>query len=143
VLLIIVVPTQHGLAVVAAGPQPARVRSRLHATLNLSCLIATVVLLAACVVWREAIYLTLAPLGFAVGLRNMHYASQRAATPRDWEREHLTSLITAGVGVHTALLVFGVSRTLGLTLSPVGQLVLWIGPALIGLPIVLWLRSRR
>ena len=35
VLLIIVGPVQHGLAVVAAGPNPARVRSRAHAGVNI------------------------------------------------------------------------------------------------------------
>ncbi len=143
VLLIIVAPTQHGIAVVAAGPAPARVRSRFHATLNLSCLVGTVMLLAACVSWQRFIFLTLAPIGFAIGLRNLSYASRPSATSGDWEREHLTSLVTAGVTMHTALFVFGASRTLGLVLSGPAEMLLWLLPTLIGLPIILWLRSRR
>jgi hypothetical protein len=143
VLLIIVAPAQHGVAVVAAGPTPARVRSRLHAALNLSCLAGTVLLLAASVVWQRWIFLTLAPIGFAIGLRNVSYASRASATSIDWEREHLTSLVTAGVTMHTALLVFGTSRTLGLVLTGPAGLLPWVLPAVIGLPIVLWLRARR
>jgi len=143
VLLIIVAPAQHGIAVVAAGPSPARVRSRLHAALNLSCLAGTVLLLAACVSWQRWIFLTLAPIGFAIGLRNLSYASRRSATSSAWEREHLTSLVTAGVTMHTALLVFGASRTLGLVLSGPAEVLLWLLPTVIGLPIILWLRSRR
>ncbi len=79
VLLIIVAPAQHGIAVVAAGPSPARVRSRLHATLNLSCLAGTVLLLAASVTWQRWIFLTLAPIGFTIGLRNLSYASRRVS----------------------------------------------------------------
>jgi hypothetical protein len=142
-LLLIVAPAHHGTAVIAAGPAPARLRSRLHATLNLSCLAGAVVLLAACVVWQRWIYLILAPVGFVVGVRNMSYASRASATPSEWEREHLTSLITAGMTVHTALIVFGVTRTLGVDLSTPGEVLLWLLPAFVGAPAIVWLRSRR
>jgi hypothetical protein len=142
-LLIIVTPAQHGLAVVAAGPVPARIRSRLHATLNLSCLAGTVLLLAASVVWQRATFLTVAPIGFAIGLRNMSYASRTAATSRQWEREHLTSLLTAGAVMHTALLVFGVTRTFEVAPSLPAELALWVLPALVAAPAIVWLRSRR
>jgi hypothetical protein len=142
-LLIIVTPTQHGLAVVRAGPAPARVRSRRHATLNLLCLAGTVLLLAACVVWQRWPFLILAPIGFTIGLRNMRYASRASATSSEWEREHLTSLITTGVMVHTALLMFGATRTLGLEVSGPAEALLWLLPAVVGAPAILWLRSRR
>ena len=142
-LLVIVTPTQHGLAVVAAGPVPARIRSRLHAALNLLCLVGTMLLLAASVVWQRGTVLVLAPMGFAIGVRNMSYASRSTATSIEWEREHLTSLLTAGVTMHTALLVFGVTRTLGLTPSVSSELVLWVLPAMVGAPVIVWLRSRR
>jgi hypothetical protein len=143
VLLIIMAPAQHGIAVVAAGPAPARIRSRLHATLNLSCLVGTVLLLAASVTWQRWVVLTLAPIGFTIGLRNISYASRPSATSSEWEREHLTSLVTAGVTVHTALLVFGTSRTLGLSLSGPLEVLLWLFPTIVGGPVILWLRSRR
>jgi hypothetical protein len=143
VLLVIVAPAQHGLAVVAAGPVPERIRSRLHAALNLLCLAGTVLLLAASVVWQRWVFLTLAPIGFAVGLRNMSYASRASATSSEWEREHLTSMVTAGITMHTALLVFGTSRTLGLVLAGPAGLLPWVLPSVIGLPIIFWLRARR
>jgi hypothetical protein len=143
VLLIIVAPAHHGVAVVAAGPSPSRIRSWIHAAFNLSCLAGTVLLLAASVSWQRWTVLTLAPIGFTIGLRNMSYASRRAATSREWEQEHLTSLVTAGVTMHTALLVFGASRTFGLVLSGPAEVLLWWLPALIGMPIIVWLRSTR
>ena len=142
-LLLIVAPTHHGVAVVAAGPVPARVRSRLHATLNLLCLVGTVALLAACVIWQRWIFLTLAPIGFTIGLRNMSYAARSSAMSRDWEQEHLTSMLTAGAMMHTALLVFGASRTLDLVLTTPTELLLWLLPALVALPAIFWLRSKR
>jgi hypothetical protein len=143
VLLIIVAPTQHGLAVVRAGPIPARVRSPVHAVLNVTSMIATPALLAAVIVWEQWIALTIVPAGFVIGVRNMGYAGLTAARPDAWEREHLTSTITAGITIHTALFVFGTSRTLGLELDGALALVPWIAPAATGLPIILWLRARR
>lgn len=143
VLLILVAPVQHGLAVVAAGSSPLRTRSRLHASLNMLSMLGTLLLLGASVVWQQWLFLIVMPIGFLVGLRNLHYASQTVATPGGWEREHLTSMITAGVTLHTAFFVFGTSRTMGWQLSGVTQLLPWTIPALVGLPLILWLRARR
>jgi len=143
VLLIIVAPVQHGLAAVAAGASPMRTRSRLHAMLNILAMFGTLLLLGASVVWQQWLFLIVMPIGFIVGLRNLHYASLASATPRGWEREHLTSMITAGVTLHTAFFVFGSSRTLGWQLQGVSQLLPWTIPALVGVPLILWLRARR
>jgi hypothetical protein len=51
-------------------------------------------------------------------------------------------MITAGVMLHTVMFVFASSRTLGLTLSGFPALVPWTLPAVVGLPIILWLRRR-
>lgn len=140
-LLIIVAPVQHGLAAVAAGPSPARVRSRTHATVNVLSMAGTLFMLAASVVWQQWTYLIVVPIGFIIGLRNMSYASRSGASPVEWEREHLTSLITAGITLHTAFFVFGTSRSLGW--QPAGAMALlpWLAPALVGLPLIAWLRT--
>ena len=140
VLLIIVAPVQHGVAVVAAGPAPVRVRSRTHAALTLGAMAGSLAIFPAALLWERWLFLIVAPIGLAVGLRQLKYATRRAATRQEWEREHLTSMLTAGVTLHTALLVFGATRTLSLALH--GPLVLlpWCLPAIVGLPLILWLR---
>jgi hypothetical protein len=143
ILLIIVTPVQHGLAVIEAGAAPMRVRSRLHATLNLLSMIGTLLLLAAAVAWQQWLFLLVVPIGLAVGLRNLSYALRRTATRGEWEREHLTSLVTAGITLHTAFFVFGTSRTLGWRLTGIASLVPWVVPALVGVPVIAWLRLRR
>jgi hypothetical protein len=143
VLLIIVAPVQHGLAAVKAGPVPGRVRSRAHATINILSMLGTLLILGAAVVWQQWLFLIIMPIGFAVGLRNLSYASRASATPRDWEREHLTSMLTAGITLHTAFFVFGTSRTLGWQLQGLSALLPWTIPALIGMPLIFWLRARR
>ena len=140
VLLIIVAPAQHGAAVVAAGATPSRVRSRTHATLTLGAMLGSLALIPAALLWERWLFLIIAPIGLIVGFRQLKYATQQTATPGDWEREHLTSMITAGITLHTALLVFGATRTLSLTLHGLPSLLPWSLPAIVGLPVIIWLR---
>lgn len=142
VVLIIVAPVQHGLAVVNAGARPARLRTRPHATLCLSAMLGSVLLLPSVIVWQEATWLVVAPIGFVVGLRQMAYANRTEAAPADWRREHLTSLITAGITLHTTLLVFGTSRMLRWQMEGWQVWLPWVLPALVGFPLILWLRRK-
>jgi hypothetical protein len=141
-LVIIVAPVQHGLAVVAAAAQPLRVRSRRHAMFNLLAIAGSLMIVPAAIAWQQFTFLFVAPIGFVVGLRNLTYASRPFATPLVWQREHLTSTITSGITLHTVFLVFTLSRTLGLPLEGWSAVAPWIAPALVGLPIIFWQRSR-
>jgi hypothetical protein len=141
-LIAIVAPVQHGLATVAAAAQPMRIRSRAHAAWSLLAMAGSMLLIPAAVAWQQWLFVIVAPVGFIVGLRNLNYANQPFATPTAWQREHLTSMITAGIMLHTVMLVFASSRTLGLALSGWKALAPWTVPALIGMPIIIWLRTR-
>ena len=143
VLLIIVTPVQHGVAVARATATPPRVRSRTHATLAIASMVGTLALLPAALLWGQFLFLIVAPIGLAIGLQNLAYAARSSATRPQWEREHLTSQITAGVTLHTALLVFGTSRTLALNLTGSAAVLPWVIPALVGLPVISWLRAGR
>jgi len=142
VLLIIVAPVQHGVAAVAAGPTPNRMRSTVHALLNALAILATLAFIPAAIAWHQPLFLIVAPIGFIVGLRNMGYAARSTATPIEWQREHLTSMLTAGIALHTALFVFGTSRTLKWALGGWMQLLPWTLPALIGLLVIVFFRRR-
>ena len=142
VLLIIVAPVQHGVAAVAAGPDPRRVRSAVHATLNTLSILATFAFVPASIAWHQPVYLIVAPIGFVVGLRNLGYAARSSAAPVDWQREHLTSMLTAGITLHTALLVFGTSRTLQWALAGWMQLLPWVLPAVVGALVIAVFRRR-
>ncbi len=142
VLLLIVAPVQHGLAVVAAGPLPARIRTWPHAALCLLSMLGSVLLLPFIVAWQQVTWLVVAPLGFLIGVRQLAYGARRSATPSEWQREHLTSMITTGVTLHTTLFVFGSSRTLQWQLEGWIAWLPWVLPALVGLPLIFWLRRR-
>jgi hypothetical protein len=143
VLLTIVAPTQHGLAVVEAGRSPRRLRSGAHRLINGSAVAGSLLMLPAAIAWQEWLFLIVTPVGLIVGIRNLRYAAREAATRAAWEVEHLTSLLTAGVTVHTALLVFGSSRSLDLSLNGWLALVPWMLPAAVGVPAMVWFRARR
>jgi hypothetical protein len=140
VLLIIVVPAQHGLAALAAAGAPLRLRSHLHRSLNGAAMGGSMLLLLASVIWREWLFVWLVPVGLVVGARNLAYARRSSATAAEWQREHLTSMVTAGITIHTALLIFGASRTLDLQLRGSAAFLPWVLPTIVGVPILIWLR---
>jgi hypothetical protein len=142
-LVVMVAPLQHGMAVVAAASVPARVRSRSHLVLNLVAMTGAVALFAAAVVWHAWPFFLIVPAGFAVGLRNMHYAGRTSANAREWEQEHLTSLITAGIALHTVCFVLGSTVWPNLIGPGFWRLGPWLAPALVGLPVIACLRGRR
>jgi hypothetical protein len=106
--IVLAAALHHSQAVQAAGLSPRAVRSRLHAALNLLSMIGSFALLPATVVWHTFEFLPLVPAGFAIGLRNMAYASRADATWADVRREHLVSVASA------------------IALAVVGVLVWWI-----------------
>jgi hypothetical protein len=142
-LIVIVAPVQHGLAVIAAGPAPMRVRSRPHAVLCTACLIATVVMLPVSVAWHAWGALLVSPAGFIIGLRNMLYASRPVASETEWQREHLTSLLTAGILFHTAFFALTAARWPAAFGHLPWSAAPWLTPVAVGLPVMLYLRRRR
>ena len=141
VLVLLVAPVQHGLATLAAGADPRRLRTTAHATLNALAIVGAFVLLPVFVAQQQPLYLIVVPLGFVIGLRNLTYAGRRRPSPAEWEREHLTSMLSAGVVLHTALFVFGTTRTLGWSLAGWAATVPWLVPAIVGLVAIAWFRS--
>jgi hypothetical protein len=141
-LVVVITPVQHGLAVIAAGPSPMRVRSRLHAVLNLAAMGGSLLLFPASIVWQSLWFLLVVPAGFVVALRNMRYASRTAASPADWQREHLTSLLTAGIAMHTAFFVLTATRWPEMFGHGLWRWAAWLLPTLVGLPVIALVRRR-
>jgi hypothetical protein len=142
-LVVIVAAVQHESAAIAAAGRPPRVRSGLHLMLNLTAVAGTVALFAASIVWHAWPFVLVVPAGFVVGVRNMQYASRVTATRRERELEGLTSFITAGIGLHTTLFVLAAARWPDSAGSGFWRIVPWVGPTVLGLPVIAWLRRRR
>ena len=133
-MVVIVTPVQHGLAAVTAAGAPTRVRSPLHLTLNLGALIGSLLLFPAAIVWQTLWFLIAVPAGFTIALRNMRYASRTAASPSEWQREHLTSMLTAGIAMHTAFFVLSAMRWPAV--AGHGMWAAWLLPVAVGLPAI-------
>ena len=142
-LTILVMPVYHGVRVVRARRPGARIGSPLHTALAVSAIVAGLALGAASIVWREWPFLLMSPIGLILGVRALAYAanSSRLSFP-GWREEHIVSMVMSGIAVHTAMLVFGTTRTLQMTFTGAAAYLPWLLPALIGLPLLL-LRIRR
>jgi hypothetical protein len=137
-IAILVMPVFHGVRVMRAARTGSPVASPAHTILCMLAIAAGVALAVLAVRWQEWPYLLLSPVGPIAGARALRYAratSRGQVTPRE---EHLVAMLLSGVAVHTAMLVFGSTRTLGLSLSGVTAYVPWLLPALLGLPVILW-----
>lgn len=130
---ILVQPVQHGIAVVRARRgrfEP----SAFHTAAAWAAIVAGVAIGAAAIVWREWPFLLVSPIGPVMGWRALRYGRKRLA----WREEHIVAMVMSGIAVHTAMLVFGTSRTLHLTLTGAAAYVPWLLPALVGVPLLVW-----
>ena len=135
-ITILVMPVLHGVRVARAARNGAPVRSIAHTALCLIAIAAGIALFAAAIVWRVWPYALLSPIGPVMGVRALRY-STRLNIP-GWREEHIVAMVMSGIAVHTALLVFGLGRTLHVTLTGVSAYIPWVLPTLIGLPLLWW-----
>jgi hypothetical protein len=155
-ITILVMPVYHGVRVARAARAGTPVGSPLHTLLSLTAIAAGVALCALAIGWREWPYVLLSPVGPVMGVRALLYASatrpgKNVPVPRtgtflpgrvSWREEHIVAMLTSGIAVYTAVLVFGLGRTLGVQLTGAGTYVPWLLPAVVGVPLLVW-RIRR
>lgn len=139
-LVILVMPVVHGIRVVRAARLAGHVGASWHTALAALAIVSGLVMGGLAIRWRIWPYLLLSPVGPLLGMRALWYARRQAsaAPAPSWREEHMIAMVMSGVAVHTAMLVFGTSRTLGL--QPAGALayVPWLLPALVGVPALIW-----
>lgn len=141
-LTILVMPVYHGVRVVRARDGRARVGSPLHTALALSGIAGGLLLGAAAIAWREWPFVLMSPVGPVLGVRALLYA--RGGRSAGWRVEHIIFMVMSGIAVHTAMLVFGTTRTLEMTFTGAAAYLPWLLPTVIGLPLlVLRLRQER
>jgi uncharacterized membrane protein len=144
-LAILVMPVHHGIRVVRAARGETAMSSPLHTALCAAAILSGVLLAPFAIAWREWPYLLLSPIGPVLGIRALAYARAArtfgAPAPR-WREEHIINMVMSGIAVHTAMLVFGLSRTLGLALPGMLAMLPWLVPAVVGLPALAWTINR-
>jgi hypothetical protein len=75
-------------------------------------------------------------------INDMKYMLRPRSSPMAWLYMHMECMIGAGIGFHTAFLVFGARSVV--KLDGIWQLTPWLLPSLIGIPaLVMWTRYYR
>jgi hypothetical protein len=85
----------------------------------------------------QKLLIGLAIVGVATGWTNLHFLAKPRPTREDWLKEHVKSLVGAGISVYTAFMAFGSVRLFPeLALHP----LMWAIPLSVGLVIIIWHR---
>jgi hypothetical protein len=85
----------------------------------------------------EKLLIGLAVVGVATGWTNLHFLAKDRPRREDWLKEHVKSLVGAGISVYTAFMAFGSVRILPeLALHP----AMWAIPLAVGLVLIIWHR---
>ncbi len=69
---------------------------------------------------------------------DLQYVRGPASGRMAWFYKHMECMLGTGIAFYTAFLIFGVNRIVKLDLPGAWQLVPWILPTLIGLPLISW-----
>ena len=140
-ITILVMPVFHGVRVARAARTGAPVASPRHTALCVLAIASGVALFAAALSWRAWPYALLSPVGPVLGIRALRYSANSSGKNLQnlrWREEHIVAMVMSGIAVHTALLVFGIGRTLGMSLTGAAAYVPWLLPTVLGLPLLLW-----
>jgi hypothetical protein len=85
----------------------------------------------------EKLLIGRAVVGVATGWTNLHFLAKDRPRREDWLKEHVKSLVGAGISVYTAFMAFGSVRILPeLALHP----AMWAIPLAVGLVLIIWHR---
>jgi hypothetical protein len=129
----------HGLAVLRAHRARRPLSTFAHAALNWLSIAASAVVIGLGVWFRQPILLALSPIGILGAAGALNYARRPAPSRMSWWYEHMGGMLGTGIAFHTAFMVFGARRVLGLNGDGLLAVVPWTLPTAIGVPaIVIW-----
>jgi len=97
---------------------------------------------------RENVYglsfvpLALGAVGVWFSVRELRNASMPYETKMGWWYLHMENMLGAGIAFHTAFFVLGINSIVDLPLRGAWQLLPWVLPTIIGVPLIhMWIRS--
>jgi hypothetical protein len=133
-VLITFVPVYHGVRVLATRTAPERLRTPFHTALNAVTIAASAAMIVLGVTTRQPLFAVFSVIGFLVGFGNLRFARRPYSTPMAWWYEHMQSMLGGGIAFHTAFLVLGAGRLVGISLDGPIALVPWLLPTVVGIP---------
>jgi len=133
-VVITFMPVYHGVRVLETRGTPEQMRTPFHTGLAILAIALGAGMIALAVAAREPVFAVLSPIGLLAGRGNLRFARQPYASTMAWWYEHMGSMLAGGIAFHTAFLVVGAGRLLGVQLAGFAAVIPWIVPSLIGLP---------
>ena len=127
-------PVYHGVRVLETRGTPERMRTPFHTGLAVLAIALGVGMIVLATVARQPVFAALSPIGLLAGRGNLRFARQPYASRMAWWYEHMGSMLAGGIAFHTAFLVVGAGRLLGVQLTGFAAVIPWIVPSLIGIP---------
>lgn len=139
---------RHAVRAVRTKGDWEAMRTPAHTGLAVLSMIGSAIVFAyALAVWSSVsiVLLALSPIGILGGREMLSQVRNPPNERMGWFYVHAGNIIGAGVAFHTAFLVFGSARFIPFELPGLWQLVPWVLPAAIGIPVghILETRYRR
>ena len=143
-VLITFTPVYHGVRVLETRRAPALLRTPFHTAIHAAAVGAALGMIVLGVATGTPVFAAMSPIGFLLGFGNLAFARKPYRTPMAWWYEHMGAMMAGGIAFHTAFLVLGAGRLLGIELTGTAAIVPWVLPTVVGLPATaLWVRHYR
>lgn len=143
-VLITFTPVHHGMRVLQTRHAPHLLRTPFHTAINAIAILSSFVLIAFGISLRQPVFLALSPIGVLAGWGHLQFARRPYPTRMAWWYEHMGSMLGGGVAFHTAFMVLGAGRLLGISIDGTWAIVPWLLPTIIGIPAgTIWVRYYR
>ena len=143
-VLITFTPVYHGKRVLETRTAPGTLRTPFHTAISTAAIAASGCLLVFGIWGRQPVFVAMSPIGALIGWGNLRFARRPYPSRMAWWYEHMESMIGGGVAFHTAFLVLGAGRLLGIQITGPAAIVPWLLPAIIGIPVsAVWVRYYR
>jgi hypothetical protein len=125
-----------GIWAVETKREPKAMRTPFSLALNVLVFLAGLTVLVLGMKHRSGPLIALSPIGPFIAAGNLRYLLRGPQSRMHWWYEHLGSMIGTGIAGYTAFLVFGGARLLPSIARSQLYTILWVLPALIGVPVI-------
>jgi hypothetical protein len=143
-VLITFVPVYHGVRVLQTRHAPHLLRTPFHTTVNSVAILSSFVLAGFGIGLRQPVFLALSPIGVLAGWGQLQFARRPYPTRMAWWYAHMDAMLGGGIAFHTAFLVLGAGRLLGISIDGPGAILPWLMPTIVGIPAgTIWVRYYR
>ncbi|MBA3887084.1 MAG: hypothetical protein H0X67_15345 [Acidobacteria bacterium] len=143
-VLITFTPVYHGVRVLQTRQAPHQLRTPFHTAINVVAIAMSFVLLGFGIWMRQPVFMALSPIGVLAGWGHLQFARRPYPSRMAWWYEHMGSMMGGGVAFHTAFMVLGAGRLLGISTDGTWAVLPWLMPTIIGIPAgTIWVRYYR